>query len=452
MKHRPLAGIAALAAAVLAVTAVPVAAFADAATPQVATAGAAASDHDSSSCLWYGPTFTLDASVENYALPDSGAHYWSATFTIPVGATLQLHGQFAHARYQSLNAYNITTHSPISAVNDVSTVPDKGSKNPYLPNAHREGEGNRDYTVTVSAAVPPAPGVAGAPNTVYAGVAGQIGQLLVYRTYLPDNGLSLTGGEPMPTPILTLSDGTKLTGDAACTALSTQHVRPPFSQLPPALYASLRDQPGKPSTFPADPATAWHVGFNTQYTIGCLYMGACGGHPFNGVGQYANLDNSYAIALANRQFGHVLVLHGKVPVTPQTVNGEKRMDADVDMRYWSLCTNEGLATTRATDCAHDDQITTDAAGYYTIAISRTADRPATATAQCGVTWLEWPENGDGVGHPDDMMLAIRNMLPSSSFTHAVQDVKQPGDERSVMGDYLPTSVYTSVAGFQAPGC
>lgn len=122
------------------------------------------------------------------------------------------------------------------------------------------------------------------------------------------------------------------------------------------------------------------------------------------------------------------------------------------MRYLSLCTYEGLVTTRETDCVHDDNIVTDADGYYTIVVSRAADRPATATAQCGATWLDWPERGDAVGHPDDAMLVVRNMLPSSGFTHAVQSTSTPGDERAVMGDYLPTGSYTTTAGFHAPSC
>jgi len=400
-------------------------------------------------CLWVH-TFTADDSDDNYAFPDSGAMYWAASFTIPAGARLDLVGRFAHARYQSLNSYNTADNAPVDALNDVSTVPDRFSRNPFLPGALRVGDRLRSYTVHVSPAQAPASGRT--TNTLYAGAPGQTSQLVLYRVYLPDNGRDITGGVGVPQPRLTLADGRVLTGAAACGALNASTAKPAVAMLPMATYLALRDQPGKPATFPARATPFWQSYYNTQFGIGCTYYGLCAGTPARVNQQYANIDNKYVSTQASRGFGAVLTLRGKLPVTPRTLRGQALMSRSVDMRYWSLCTNESMATTRVEDCVYDEDVVTGRSGWYTIVVSRPEDRPANATARCGVTWVEAPARGDGAGHPDDDLILIRNMLPSAGFGHAVQDTRAPGDERAVMGDYLPTGTYSSKLAFESGGC
>ncbi|MFE9428356.1 hypothetical protein ACFYNO_36010 [Kitasatospora sp. NPDC006697] len=158
-------------------------------------------------CFWFGPTPSLASREQNYAYPDSGATYWAAVFTLPAGATLTFEGEYAHARYQSLNSYDVTTHAPTDALNDVSTAPDAGSSNPYLPGARRAGEAHRSYTATVVGAQRPADAAARAANTLYADVPGQGEIALLYRVYLPDRGRDATGGAGLPRPSLHLADG-----------------------------------------------------------------------------------------------------------------------------------------------------------------------------------------------------------------------------------------------------
>jgi hypothetical protein len=122
------------------------------------------------------------------------------------------------------------------------------------------------------------------------------------------------------------------------------------------------------------------------------------------------------------------------------------------MRYWSICQNESLFTTVGAGCLYDAEIPVDKNGRYTIVTSRAADRPKNANPKCGVGYIPWPAKGDGAGHPDDGFLIIRNMLPSSTFHHAIQDTKKPGDEAAVMGPYLPKGAYTTKAAFQRHGC
>lgn len=421
------------------------------ALPTTAAADTAGSAQQSKTgdCLWVH-TFTADDSDDNYAFPDSGAGYWAASFTIPEGAKLDLVGRFAHARYQSLNSYDVATNAPVDAINDVSTKPDRGSRNPYLPGAARTGTKHRKFTVHISPDQVPARGRA--TNTLYAGVAGQTSQVVLYRIYLPDNGRDITGGVGVPRPRLTLADGTVLTGAQACAALEASSDKPAVAVFPMETYLALRNQPDKPETFPALEDPRWMAYYNLQFGVQCTYYGMCSGTPDRINQQYANIDNKYVSAQTSTGFGPVLTLRGKLPVTPRTLDGQRRMTKKVDMRYWSLCTNESMATTRVEDCVYDEDVVTNRKGRYTIVVTRAEDRPANARARCGVTWLEAPVRGDGAGHLGDNLLLMRNMLPSPRFTQAVQNTQVPGDEKAVMGPYLPRSTYSTTADFAARGC
>ncbi|WP_064444502.1 hypothetical protein [Rhodococcus sp. YH3-3] len=143
---------------------------------------------------------------------------------------------------------------------------------------------------------------------------------------------------------------------------------------------------------------------------------------------------------------------GELPRTPKTTGGAKNLDSAVDMRFWSMCSNESLATTKVATCLFDEQMATDADGRYTIVASLPEDRPANATKECGVSWLSLSPAGDGAGHPDDSLLIMRNMLPAKDFSHAAHDTKTPGDEKAVMGEYLPDGQYTSKLAFEGSGC
>ena len=404
-------------------------------------------------CFWNGPAASkFDTNPENnYAFPDSGAIYWAAKFTMPAGSRIVLRGRYAHARYTSLNTYNLANNAPVDALNDVHTKPDKGSTNPFRLGNRRDLP-RRSYSVRVLNQTVPA---TRAPNALYAGVTGQPQQAIIYRLYVPDSfrQKDLTGGVGLPVPELHLADGTVQRGSAACNTLQTQSGRLSITTLPESLYASLRNQPGKPATFPATPTPTWRAYYNTGFTISCSYLGDCTGNPVRTGGQYSNIDNSYISAMVSRGFaaGPVLVLRGKLPSTPRTGLDVKRMGKG-QLRYWSICQNESLYTTRGAGCLYDTEVPVDRHGNYTIVTSKGGDRPSNARTKCGVGYLPWPKNGDGYGNLDDGLLILRNMLPAANFHRAVQDTKTPGDEAQVMGPYLPRGTYTTKAAFQQRGC
>ena len=404
------------------------------------------------SCFWTDVGASKFGIGVNYAFPDSGAVYWTAQITMPPGSYIVFKGRFTHARYQSLNTYDVTTHAPVDGLDDVDTAPDPGAVNPFRVGADRDAT-HRSYTVRMYDTPVPASGRP--PNALYAGVAGQTGQDVVYRVYVPDTftRAGLTGGVGLPTPVLHLANGSVLSGAAACTALQAKRGQLPLTSLPRAAYQALRDQPGKPLNWPAAPTPIFRAYYNTAFSIACGYQGQCSGDPARTGGQYSNVDNQYMSAFVSRGFraGPVLVLHGKLPTTPRT-GPDVRRTGTGQLRYWSICQNESLYTTIGSGCVYDSEISLNRDREYTIVTSLRSQRPANAVAHCGVAWIPWPSAGDGDGHRKDGLLLVRNMLPAQSFHHAIQDTTTPGDERAVLGPYYPVGHYTTAAAFERRGC
>jgi len=78
-------------------------------------------------------------------------------------------------------------------------------------------------------------------------------------------------------------------------------------------------------------------------------------------------------------------------------------------------------------------------GGYTIVVSTAEQRPANARPECGVTWLPWGPQTQG-------LLIYRHMLADPSFAQAIQNVPQPGAELDTMGDYYPSGEYLAGPG------
>ena len=417
-------------------------------------------------CFWSRGPASKDPYI-NIAYPDAGVYYWNATFTVPEGAQLYLKGVFPHSRYMSLISYD-GRGAPIESLADYLIVPDENSRNPFVEGANRSLI-KRSYKVEIINLSPQIRRNEGTRlelqtdvegsglqkeirhrNSLNATQYGQGQQSIIYRIYVPDKGKNESGGVPLPEPVLILKNREELRGDKACETLHTN--QPPQITidavgLPMTVYSKLVNQPGKPATWPATVPPTWYLQYDRDFLLG-IYNGQLPKSRRKSTGGfYPNLDNNYVRTIINRKHGKVFVMRGKLPKTPKTYHGDEFMTKG-ELVYWSICSNQGFANTRVNDCLFDEQVPVNNNGEYIIVVSREEDRPRNAYPECGFGWLPMADDGDGAIDEDVTVIQIRNMLASPDFKHAIQNVNEIGNEKQVMGPYLPVSFYTTTGAFE----
>lgn len=152
----------------------------------------------------------------------------------------------------------------------------------------------------------------------------------------------------------------------------------------------------------------------------------------DGPGFFSNRDIAYVFAPTSRGVGEVLVLRGRAPSPGQ-------------LRYWSFCQYEP-ASQRVIACRRDDHVKVGPRGFYRIVVSTAESRPRNARRACGVTWLPWGPQPQG-------LLIYRHMLPVPSFRQAIQRVGEPGNEKQALGAFYPRGRYLEdAAAFEMRGC
>ena len=397
-------------------------------------------------CFWLRGPHNKDPYI-NTAYPDAGAIYWGATFSMPEGSKLELQGDFTYSRYQSLISYD-GKGVPVDSLADYLIEPELGSTNPFVIGNERADK-NRAYKVQINSQTLPFSRDEGVQlsgeqrNTLYAPYYANNQQTIIYRIYVPNKGLDVDGGVDLPYPVLTLQDGTKVEGRALCDTLDTNQalrLHPDALGLTPTQYKAMLETPNMPDNWPATVPATWYIQLDRASLIG-IYTGKMSENPRRSEGGfYPNPDNNYIRTVVNRNFGKVFVVRGKLPKTPKTHNGDEVMTAG-DLRYWSICSNQGFANTRVNDCLYDEQLKLDENGYCTVMISRTADRPRVASEKCGIGWLPMADDGDGLFDENNSIVQIRNMLASDEFPFSVQKVETPGEEPQIMGQYFPKTFY-----------
>ncbi len=398
-------------------------------------------------CFWSDP-YSIDNPASNFAYPDTGATYWHARYKLPEGASLRLKGQYPYARYMSFNSYREDA-SPAFALMDQNIAADTGSINPFISGNERNNE-NRDYQIQIlNGEAPQSP----LNNTLYDYAQDDGQATLLYRVYVPNTGKDATGGTDLPQAELTLSSGEVLMGQAACDNLQSDATILSIPFVPADTYAGLRQNN------PAKENPIWRAAYNVQFNLRCAFLGMCTGEPERQVAWYANLDNQYLATYLDRSIKPIAVIRGKIPKVPATLAGGDTFDeSQAQLRYWSLCQNEYYSQ-KVTGCLYDEQVTINPDGYFTIVTSLESERPSNATDACGIGYLPWSAEGDGLSilpgrnnHENDALLILRNMLPVNGFAKTVQETAIPGDEADVLAEFMPTVQYFTQADFEALGC
>lgn len=382
------------------------------------TQALAAGGPEAAGCSW-GVKSNPDA--VNIAYPDLDATYWAHEFVPVSGERLVIRGQYPAARYFSFHVYD-SRAVPLDSAYDARIAPDPGGSNPFLGKP-RPGSGS-SYTEYVDFKAAPANP---APNTVYVGVASSPGNpaplaTLMYRVYVPNGPADPAGGAPLPQLTLEAEDGTVLQSYGSCASSAI----PTGGQLNEEI-ANSNYPPGAP-TPPIEGATnppTW-----SRALTGKL------------IGVFANQQNAYLATTISRQYGEIVVIHGRAPTFPNTRTGDPPY-ARRQVRYWSMCENN-KESTRVISCAADYNAAIQH-HYYTYVISDPGVRPANATAGNGVTWLPW-----GGIFPSGYLI-YRNLLPAPTFAQAVQNVGEGSSPQAVMGPYFPSAVYCTRAAFERGG-
>ncbi|HWS96058.1 MAG TPA: DUF1254 domain-containing protein [Candidatus Methylomirabilis sp.] len=409
--------------------------------------------------------------------PDMQSTYFIGRLALPAGSTLTLNYTYPHARYFQFALYKAqgTTFVSIGeALSGQDIEPDPGSKNPFRVGADRLAE-PRNFTLRIAAENAPADPKQRPQNTLYAGKDG--GELMfVNRAYLSDQGsdgagwgpaASPSAGSGLPTYSATLAHGTKLSAADVVKQFARPFTastkQPVTAEQWEMLVRSKENDPAlDPATAPARKDPRWEKYWNIRYSIvGSFktpeerakipYASAIdgGGDP----------ETMYMFVQLSRKFGPVYVMRGKMPTFPNTYAGAGGRGLEVmppaQTQYWSLVSCEAMPSGQIVDALTDMQVPLDKDGYYTIVYSRKEDRPANATAQNGVAWIEWSPRGEGVDTPQNRtdfgMLMLRFIQNDPNWAQSPDKVTKPGLEESVMGPYYPRGEYMDKSTFEAIG-
>lgn len=433
--------------------------------------------HPTENCFWKAVS---NDRLWNYVNTDSNSVYQCASYHLPDQARMIVNGEFPRSRYFTFTLYGSVLGNYYI---DQDIIADEGSINPFIYGNDRHTE-NRSYTMYLESGFGPDDPADRPANTLYHGDPSNafFGNFLCTRIYVSDQGAEPFGGTPLPEVTLEYEDGRQLTGESMCEAVNA--LSHGFGVPPQAIgfdldnYLKLREGarynelyvnntdpslPERPYTHPAQNPPEFKAFFNTDYTM-CSFFSPgedCGDPTYNpdGVG-LGNPAGRYIESYLDQGFGRVLLLRGKLPRTPQTWEGDQYVpipkgdDDYYQLRYFSICPQESLATWRVGDCIFDEELakSVDEEGFYNLVLSRPSWRPTNATPECGYVWASTPPAGDGAGDLNLYNMWIRHALPDPRFDEAAQNIMAPNTEETVMGPYYPRGTYMSLEEFEKRGC
>ena len=416
-------------------------------------------------CFWPGPKLRTgyyttdpdDYGLENQ-IPDIGNTFSTAWFKIPAGAKIVMKGNFPHMRHWSFTTYSMNG-VPRDVINDIDIEPDAGSFNPFRVGVRRDVAPRR-YTIAIANGEPPAERPR---NTVYTLAEPGVAIGMHMRNYVPDRSVDWTGDAGVPEVELHYADGKVVKGEDACAATDAplRGKQVPLT-VPKKLWMALNSLPWRPADrTPAHNFEVEHLVkfYNREHLLLQTFFPSI---PSDWLavekgGFWSNLNTRYGFAYVSQAYGKVYVVHGKMPSTPHTWDGNGApMDQNTDMRYWSLCTSTAPPVGNTVDCVHDENVRShlDTKGNYNVVVSRAPDRPSNATEDCGVNWMEYG-NGDGIpgGSQDFGAIINRHTHVNPSFKNSWFDVKKVNGEADALGAYLPyvINLHDKIH-FEALGC
>lgn len=436
----------------------------------------------SHNCFWGGPRGMDYAALSEpqpiqvpNLYPDKGSTYFVAQFEMPEGSSLTIHGTYPRERYFSFTVANELANGVVGNgdfVRDEQVEPDPGSVNPYQITATKNDRRPAGQTYTLHVVRGPIPAQPAA-NTLYTTSTSATAPIrLAMRNYIPDEGLTGTGGVELPTVTLTLADGEEIAEAGAVCAALHNNKEATVTGFPQATWEKQIAKSSEPTNAPVKSTAPFELFWNNNYNI----IGQFAKTPLERVEKYpatpeggyaTNPDTEYAVAALSLNFGNVVVVRGKLPTYQHTrPHASQWSSTDPQVRYWSICTAQGPVSGKGSDCAYDQQVPLNSNGDYTIVISKLAHRPANASTMCGVKWLNFgPGEGEieGTSPPDRSWVGVvyvrfMDALSGAAWPQSPKNVPEPtksnpnNELANVMGEYAPVAEYTSQEAYEATGC
>jgi hypothetical protein len=406
-------------------------------------------------CSWWVKT---TPETLNVAFPDSAATYWTTPFYAEEGLSIEVEGTYPDARYMSFNVYDedggsFEVGGVSSGLADFEIDPDQVSINPF----QEQGEPGGSFAVTLSPNVKK-----GQSNTLPIAPGGAAGKeggpplgFLLYRVYLPTGG---NGTVQLPR-LTVVRDGAR-TSLSQCPepsgALAPGKFKAkqatPKAQLKRALK-KLRKEVKEGGSSGTAPCRASECPPPLQF----FRATAAATNAF-----FPNVNNAYVSALFRPVAGKVVVVRGKAAKTPAGESPVPWPQADLQLRYWSLCNNiyrspwpvvanpeSGGGTEYG--CKADFETKLNGSGEYAFVVGKPNQRQAIEAANGAFIPLSTTQP-----HARQILI-FRNMLPNEGFKYAVQDAPQtssPEETAAAMGAYYPRAYRCTLAELLAgaPAC
>ncbi len=165
-----------------------------------------------------------------------------------------------------------------------------------------------------------------------------------------------------------------------------------------------------------------------------------------------NPDNRYVMTPVVWEPGRIVVIRGQAPSFPGHDRRGERGTSPAQLRFWSFCAGSNDVTppngypTEA--CVADAGSPVGPDGFYTIVVSQPEDRPANATPEDGVAWLQGADASLPISSCCGTCCHQDEFFDQSAW--AVPELTV-GAAQEVMGSYYPDAVYCDKAVFEAGG-
>lgn len=378
---------------------------------------------------WPGLGSPLTNNRYPYLLDTSASNYFSNRFwhgegaprgfiPVPTGGRVVFRGEYFRARYFAFHPNDFDTNTLPTLV-DAELEPDEGSANPYRGPAPEDL--GRRFTATLDFGSEPS---VHEPNTCYTGRKRNGEPNPAVFCILRTTGSVLGAFPPNSTGVL-LPSVTVYDADGRETWHAAEE-----DPYPPGI-----EYPRESTHFAPLPIPDWRG----LARPGALDVKSNWGLPYD---LLASDDIFYLSVLYSERSGEVFVLRAKKFTTPRTpdepvyADGKQiRAFTATNYNFWA-----GIAITSLVDheIAEDDQ------GCMTLVVSSKANRPANATPENGVTWMDWGPYIDG-------QLSFRFLIRRNPLLVRLREAIVEGEIGDEIAPYVPRTGHCSRAAFEAKG-